>query len=285
MVACQEVTPLRSRLRRARDWRQRGDPQMAFQNILARTEGAVGVITLNRPAALNALNNALLKELIEALEGWDADDRVRVIILTGSERAFAAGADIKEMAPQSYMDMYKSNFFAAAADRIAAVRKPIIAAVAGYALGGGCELAMLCDFIFGAGNAKFGQPEINLGVMPGIGGTQRLTRFVGKSKAMEMCLTGRQMDAAEAERSGLVSRVVPLADLAGEAMKAAVIIAERSLPIVMMTKEALNRAYETSLAEGVRFERRLFHAMFATEDQKEGMAAFSEKRKPKFSDR
>jgi len=258
---------------------------MAFQNILARTEGAVGVITLNRPAALNALNNALLKELIEALEGWDADDRVRVIILTGSERAFAAGADIKEMAPQSYMDMYKSNFFAAAADRIAAVRKPIIAAVAGYALGGGCELAMLCDFILAADNAKFGQPEINLGVMPGIGGTQRLTRFVGKSKAMEMCLTGRMMDASEAERSGLVSRVVPLADLAGEAMKAAVIIAERSLPIVMMTKEALNRAYETSLAEGVRFERRLFHAMFATEDQKEGMAAFSEKRKPQFSDR
>ena len=258
---------------------------MAFQNILARTEGAVGVITLNRPAALNALNNALLKELIEALEGWDADDRVRVIILTGSERAFAAGADIKEMAPQSYMDMYKSNFFAAAADRIAAVRKPIIAAVAGYALGGGCELAMLCDFILAADNAKFGQPEINLGVMPGIGGTQRLTRFVGKSKAMEMCLTGRMMDASEAERSGLVSRVVLLADLAGEAMKAAVIIAERSLPIVMMTKEALNRAYETSLAEGVHFERRLFHAMFATEDQKEGMAAFSEKRKPKFSDR
>jgi len=258
---------------------------MAFQNILARTEGAVGVITLNRPAALNALNNALLKELIEALEGWDADDRVRVIILTGSERAFAAGADIKEMAPQSYMDMYKSNFFAAAADRIAAVRKPIIAAVAGYALGGGCELAMLCDFILAADNAKFGQPEINLGVMPGIGGTQRLTRFVGKSKAMEMCLTGRMMDASEAERSGLVSRVVPLADLAGEAMKAAVTIAERSLPIVMMTKEALNRAYETSLAEGVRFERRLFHAMFATEDQKEGMAAFSEKRKPQFSDR
>jgi enoyl-CoA hydratase len=258
---------------------------MTFQNILARTEGAVGVITLNRPAALNALNGALLNELVEALEKWDADDRVRVIILTGSDRAFAAGADIKEMAPQSYMDMYKSNYFVDAADRIAAIRKPIIAAVAGYALGGGCELAMLCDFILAADNAKFGQPEINLGVMPGIGGTQRLTRFVGKSKAMEMCLTGRMMDAGEAERSGLVSRVVPLADLMGEAMRAAVTIAERSLPIVMMTKETLNRAYETSLAEGVRFERRLFHAMFATEDQKEGMAAFNDKRKPKFSDR
>ena len=257
---------------------------MALQNILARAEGAVGVITLNRPAALNALNNALLTELVETLEGWDGDDSIRAIVITGSERAFAAGADIKEMAAQSYMDMYKSNFFADAADRIAAIRKPMIAAVAGYALGGGCELAMLCDFILAADNAKFGQPEINLGVMPGIGGTQRLTRFVGKSKAMEMCLTGRMMDASEAERSGLVSRVVPLADLMGEAMKAAVTIAERSLPIVMMTKETLNRAYETSLAEGVRFERRLFHAMFATEDQKEGMAAFNEKRKPNFSD-
>ena len=258
---------------------------MAHENILVRTEGAVGVITLNRPAALNALNNGLLDELVDALETWDADDRVRAIIITGSDRAFAAGADIKEMAPRSYMDMYKSNFFADAADRIAAIRKPVIAAVAGYALGGGCELAMLCDFILAADNAKFGQPEINLGVMPGIGGTQRLTRFVGKSKAMEMCLTGRMMDASEAERSGLVSRVVPLADLAGEAMKAAATIAERSLPIVMMTKETLNRAYETSLTEGVRFERRLFHAMFATDDQKEGMAAFNEKRKPKFSDR
>jgi enoyl-CoA hydratase len=258
---------------------------MALQNILARTEGAVGVITLNRPSALNALNSALLNELVQTLEGWDADDSVRAIVITGSERAFAAGADIREMAPRTYMDMYKSNFFADAADRISAIRKPIIAAVAGYALGGGCELAMLCDFILAADNAKFGQPEINLGVMPGIGGTQRLTRFVGKSKAMEMCLTGRMMDAGEAERSGLVSRVVPLAELMGEAMKAAVTIAERSLPIVMMTKETLNRAYETTLAEGVRFERRLFHAMFATEDQKEGMTAFNEKRKPKFSDR
>jgi enoyl-CoA hydratase len=258
---------------------------MEFQNILARKDGAVGVITLNRPAALNALNNALLDELVTCLEAWDLDDSVRVFVLTGSERAFAAGADIREMAPRSYMDMYKANFFAGAADRIAAVRKPIVAAVAGYALGGGCELAMLCDFILAADTAKFGQPEINLGVMPGIGGTQRLTRFVGKSKAMEMCLTGRMMDAAEAERSGLASRVVPAAELMAEAMKAANTIAERSLPIVMMTKETVNRAYETTLAEGIRFERRVFHAMFATDDQKEGMAAFAEKRKPQFKDR
>jgi enoyl-CoA hydratase len=256
-----------------------------YQNILVSREGAVAVVTLNRPKALNALNAELLNELVAALEGFDMDDGVRAIVLTGSERAFAAGADIKEMAPQSYMDMFKSNFFAGAADKIAAVRKPIIAAVAGYALGGGCELAMLCDFIIAADTAKFGQPEINLGVMPGIGGTQRLTRFVGKSKAMEMCLTGRNMDAAEAERSGLVSRVVPAAELMAEAMKAAQKIAEQSVPIVMMTKETVNRAYETTLAEGIRFERRLFHAMFATEDQKEGMAAFSEKRKPAFKDR
>ncbi|HUO91635.1 MAG TPA: enoyl-CoA hydratase [Rhizomicrobium sp.] len=258
---------------------------MDYRNILVSREGAVAVVTLNRPKALNALNSELLTELVSALEGFDADDGVRAIVLTGSDRAFAAGADIKEMAPQSYMDMFKSNFFAAAADRIAAIRKPIIAAVAGYALGGGCELAMLCDFIIAADTAKFGQPEINLGVMPGIGGTQRLTRFVGKSKAMEMCLTGRNMDAAEAERSGLVSRVVPAAELMGEVLKAAQKIAEQSMPIVMMTKETVNRAYETTLAEGVRFERRLFHAMFATEDQKEGMAAFSEKRKPAFKDR
>jgi len=257
---------------------------MSYQTILVKTEGPVGVITLNRPQALNALNAELLGELIGVLEEWDANDAIRAIVLTGSERAFAAGADIKEMAPLSYMDVFKSNLFAAANDRIAAIRKPIIAAVAGYALGGGCELAMLCDFIIAADNAKFGQPEINLGVMPGIGGTQRLTRFVGKSKAMEMCLTGRNMDAAEAERAGLVSRVVPLADLLPEAMKAATKIASQSLPIVMMTKEAVNRAYETTLAEGIRFERRLFHAMFATGDQKEGMAAFAEKRKPNFKD-
>ena len=257
---------------------------MEYQNILTKIEDGVGLVTLNRPKALNALNNELLRELIEVLEGWDLGTQVRCIVITGSERAFAAGADIKEMAPQSYMDMYKANFFADANDRISAIRKPIIAAVAGYALGGGCELAMLCDFIIAADTAKFGQPEINLGVMPGIGGTQRLTRYVGKSKAMEMCLTGRNMDAAEAERAGLVSRVVPASDLLSEAMKAAKTIAERSVPIAMMTKETVNRAYETTLSEGVRFERRVFHAMFATHDQKEGMAAFSEKRKPGFKD-
>jgi enoyl-CoA hydratase len=258
---------------------------MEYQNILLKIEDGVGLITLNRPKALNALNSELLAELIQVLEEWDRGTEVRCIVLTGSERAFAAGADIKEMAPKSYMDMYKANFFADANDRISAIRKPIIAAVAGYALGGGCELAMLCDFIIAADTAKFGQPEINLGVMPGIGGTQRLTRYAGKSKAMEMCLTGRNMDAAEAERAGLVSRVVPAADLLSEAMKAAKTIAERSVPIAMMTKETVNRAYETTLTEGVRFERRVFHSMFATDDQKEGMAAFSEKRKPEFKDR
>jgi enoyl-CoA hydratase len=258
---------------------------MEYQNIITKIEGKVGVITLNRPKALNALNSALLAELIGVLEEWDRGTDVHCIVITGSDRAFAAGADIKEMAPQSYMDMYRSNFFAHVNDRITAIRKPIIAAVAGYALGGGCELAMLCDFIIAADTAKFGQPEINLGVMPGIGGTQRLTRFVGKSKAMEMCLTGRNMDAAEAERGGLVSRVVPAAELLTEAMKAAQTIAEKSVPIAMMTKEAVNVAYETTMTEGVRFERRVFHAMFATEDQKEGMAAFREKRKPGFVDK
>jgi enoyl-CoA hydratase len=257
---------------------------MEYQNILIKIEDGVGLVTLNRPKALNALNSELIKELIHVLEDWDRGTEVRCIVLTGSEKAFAAGADIKEMAPQSYMDMYKANFFAEANDRISAIRKPIIAAVAGFALGGGCELAMLCDFIIAADTAKFGQPEINLGVMPGIGGTQRLTRYVGKSKAMEMCLTGRFMDAAEAERAGLVSRVVPAAELVTEALKAAKTIAERSVPIAMMTKETVNRAYETTLAEGVRFERRVFHSMFATHDQKEGMAAFSEKRKPGFKD-
>ena len=258
---------------------------MDYRNILVSRDGAVAIVTLNRPKALNALNSELLHELVAALESFDADDAVRVTVLTGSERAFAAGADIKEMAPQSYMEMFKANFFAAAADRIAAIRKPIIAAVAGYALGGGCELAMLADFIIAADTAKFGQPEITLGVMPGIGGTQRLTRFVGKSKAMEMCLTGRNMDAAEAERVGLVSRVVPAADLLAEAVKAAQKIAEQSMPIVMMTKETVNRAYETTLSEGIRFERRVFHALFATADQKEGMAAFIAKRPPKFTDK
>ncbi|HLY05138.1 MAG TPA: enoyl-CoA hydratase-related protein, partial [Rhizomicrobium sp.] len=226
---------------------------MEYANIIVSREGAVAIITLNRPKALNALNSELLGELVTALESVDADDALHASVVTGSERAFAAGADIKEMAPKSYMDMYRENFFAGAADRIAAIRKPIVAAVAGHALGGGCELAMLCDFIIAADNAKFGQPEINLGVMPGIGGTQRLARFVGKSKAMDMCLTGRIMDAAEAERAGLVSRVVPLADLLPEATKAAQKIAEASVPIAMMTKEAINRAYETTLAEGIRF--------------------------------
>ncbi|MFL5236368.1 MAG: enoyl-CoA hydratase [Rhizomicrobium sp.] len=258
---------------------------MEYTSILIRIDGAVGIITLNRPKALNALNSELLSELCDVLEGWDAGDTVRCVVLTGSERAFAAGADIREMQPRTYMEMFKANFFADSADRISGIRKPIIAAVAGYALGGGCELAMLCDFIIAADTAKFGQPEINLGVMPGIGGTQRLTRFVGKSRAMEMCLTGRNMDAAEAERSGLVSRVVPAAELMNEALKAAHTIAEKSAPIVVMTKEAINRAYETTLAEGIRFERRTFHSMFATEDQKEGMAAFSEKRKPVFRHR
>ncbi|MDE2135640.1 MAG: enoyl-CoA hydratase [Alphaproteobacteria bacterium] len=258
---------------------------MEPRNILVKREGAVGVVTLNRPKALNALNGELLEELAAALESFDADPAVRAIVVTGSERAFAAGADIKEMAPLSYMDMFKANLFARASERMAAIRKPVVAAVAGYALGGGCELAMMCDFIIAADTAKFGQPEITLGVMPGMGGSQRLTRFVGKSKAMEMCLTGRMMDAAEAERAGLVSRIVPAADLMGEAMKAAAKIAEQSLPILMMTKETINRAYETTLAEGIRFERRLFHSMFATEDQKEGMAAFIEKRKPEFKDK
>jgi enoyl-CoA hydratase len=256
-----------------------------MENILVTTEGAVGVVTLNRPKALNALSSALLAELAGQLEAFDADPAVRCIVLTGSERAFAAGADIKEMASQSYMDMYKSNWFAGACDRIAAIRKPVIAAVSGYALGGGCELAMLCDFIIAADTAKFGQPEITLGVLPGMGGSQRLTRFVGKSKAMDMCLTGRLMDAAEAERSGLVSRVVPVADLMAETLKIAQKIAEQSAPALMMVKEAVNRSYETTLAEGLRTERRLFHAAFASEDQKEGMAAFTEKRKPAFKDK
>jgi enoyl-CoA hydratase len=257
---------------------------MDYANIIARTEGGVGVITLNRPKALNALNSELLAELCDALEKWDADDSVRCIVLTGSERAFAAGADIKEMQPRSYMEMFKANIFANVADRIANIRKPIIAAVAGYALGGGCELALACDFVIAADTAKFGQPEITLGIMPGLGGSQRLTRIVGKSKAMDMCLTGRMMDAAEAEASGLAARVVPADLLMAEALKAAQKIAAQSTPAAQMVKEAVNRAYETTLAEGLHFERRLFHAMFATKDQKEGMAAFAEKRKPAFKD-
>src|SRR6201999_979669 len=251
---------------------------MDYQNILVKIEGGVGVITLNRPKALNALNSELLKELIGVLEEWDRGTEVRCIVLTGSERAFAAGADIKEMAPQSYMDMYKSDFFAHVNDRITAIRKPIIAAVAGYALGGGCELAMLCDFIIAAETAKFGQPEINLGVMPGIGGTQRLPRAVGKAKAMDMVLTARMMDAAEAERAGLVSRVTPADKLLEEALAAAGKIAAQSPLAVAMNKELVNAAFETTLATGVAMERRLFHSLFAFDDQKEGMAAFVDKR-------
>lgn len=258
---------------------------MTFETIKSETRGAVCLITLNRPQALNALNGQLLDELGAALDQADMDGGIRCIVITGSEKAFAAGADIKEMQPKTYMGAYGEDFFSRAWDRITRCRKPMIAAVSGFALGGGCELAMVCDFIIAADNAKFGQPEIKLGVMPGLGGTQRLTRFVGKSKAMEMCLTGRMMDAAEAERSGLVSRVVPVADLLNDAMKTAETIAEMSLPIAMMTKETINRAYETTMAEGVRFERRLFHSMFATADQKEGMAAFVEKRKAKFEHR
>lgn len=254
---------------------------MAFENILVDLRGKVGLITLNRPQALNALNGALVAEINEALDGFDRDPAVGCIVITGSEKAFAAGADIKEMKDKTFPDTFLDDFITSW-DRVAARRKPIIAAVAGFALGGGCELAMMCDFILAADTAKFGQPEIKLGVMPGAGGTQRLTRFIGKSKAMEMCLTGRMMDAAEAERAGLVSRVVPAAELVDEALRVAAQIADMSLPIAMMTKESVNRAYETTLAEGIRFERRVFHAMFATADQKEGMAAFTEKRKPGF---
>ncbi|HUE63929.1 MAG TPA: enoyl-CoA hydratase [Rhizomicrobium sp.] len=255
-----------------------------MSNIKTEVNGAVGIATLNRPEALNALNTALLNELADALESWDQGTQVRCMIVTGSGRAFAAGADIKEMAPKSFSQMYRENLFADQFDRIARIRKPVIAAVAGHALGGGCELALACDFVIAADTAKFGQPEINLGVMPGLGGSQRLTRIVGKSKAMDMCLTGRVMDAAEAEASGLAARVVPVEMLMAESLKTAQKIAAQSSPAAQMVKEAVNRAYETSLAEGLHFERRLFHAMFATHDQKEGMAAFGEKRKPGFKD-
>ncbi len=258
---------------------------MAYENILVETRGAVGLITLNRPKALNALCDALVRELGAALDAFEADDAIGAVVVTGSEKAFAAGADIKEMAGKSYMDVYLSDFITRGWERITTCRKPIVAAVAGFALGGGCEVAMMCDTIIAAETAKFGQPEIVLGVIPGAGGTQRLTRFVGKAKAMDMILTGRMMDAAEAERSGLVSRVVPAAKLIEEAVGVAARIAEMSRPAVMIAKEAVNRAYETTLAEGVRFERRVFHSLFATEDQKEGMAAFIEKRKPAFKNR
>ena len=255
---------------------------MAYENIEIKTNVHVGVITLNRPKALNALCDALVAELGHALDAFEADENVGCIVLTGSEKAFAAGADIKEMAEKSYMDAYLADFITVGWERVTKCRKPVIAAVAGYALGGGCELAMMCDFIIAADNAKFGQPEITIGTIPGAGGTQRLTRFVGKSKAMEMVLTGRMMDAQEAERAGLVSRVVPLDSLMDEAMKAADTISGLSRPVVMMAKESVDRAYETTLAEGVRFERRLFHSTFATADQKEGMSAFVEKRQPNF---
>jgi enoyl-CoA hydratase len=255
-----------------------------YETILVETRGKVGLVTLNRPQALNALNSTLVGELNRALDGFEADPAIGCIVITGSERAFAAGADIREMQGLSYPTTYLDDFITAW-DRVASRRKPIIAAVAGFALGGGCELAMMCDIVIAADTARFGQPEIKLGVMPGAGGTQRLTRIVGKAKAMELCLTGRMMDADEAERAGLVARIVPPAELLDEALKTADVIASMSLPIVMMTKESVNRAYETTLAEGVRFERRLFHAMFATADQKEGMTAFIEKRPPKFENR
>jgi len=256
---------------------------MTYETLLVDTTDGVCLITLNRPQALNALASALWDDLVAALDVAEADEAVGCIVITGSAKAFAAGADIKEMAPKSYAQMFKEDFFRKGADRMAACRKPIIAAVAGYALGGGCELAMMCDFIIAADTAKFGQPEITLGVMPGIGGTQRLARYVGKAKAMDMILTGRMMDAAEAERAGLVSRIVPADRLIEEAMEAAKKIASFSPLAVMMNKELVETAYETTLSQGVKIERRLFHSLFAFDDQKEGMAAFSEKRKPGFT--
>jgi enoyl-CoA hydratase len=255
---------------------------MSYENILVETRGAVGLITLNRPKALNALCDALIRELGQALDGFEQDPAIGAIVLTGSEKAFAAGADIKEMQNFGYIEVYLADFVTKGWERITTCRKPVIAAVAGFALGGGCEVAMMCDTIIAAENAKFGQPEIMLGVIPGAGGSQRMTRFIGKAKAMDMILTGRMMDAAEAERSGLVSRVVPTDKLIEEAVKMAAQIAALSRPSVLMAKEAVNRAYETTLAEGVRFERRLFHSLFGTADQREGMAAFVEKRKPQF---
>ncbi len=258
---------------------------MAYENILTEKRGAVALITLNRPKVLNALNSHLTAEMGDALRGFEADDDVAVIVITGNEKAFAAGADISEMQSKTFADVYKEDFITASWEEVTRCRKPVIAAVAGYALGGGCELAMMCDFIIAADTAKFGQPEIKIGAIPGAGGTQRLTRFVGKSKAMEMCLTGRMMDAAEAERAGLVSRVVPADQLMDDVMKTAEQIAGLSRPSVMMAKESVNRSYETTLSEGVLFERRVFHSVFATEDQKEGMKAFVEKRQPKWSHR
>ncbi|SOY89437.1 enoyl-CoA hydratase [Cupriavidus taiwanensis] len=258
---------------------------MPYENILVETRGRVGLVTLNRPKALNALNDALMDELGVALTAFDQDEGIGAIVITGSERAFAAGADIGMMAKYSFMDVYKGDYITRNWETIRKIRKPVIAGVAGYALGGGCELAMMCDIIIAADSAKFGQPEVKLGTMPGAGGTQRLPRAVSKAKAMDLCLTARMMDAAEAERAGLVSRVVPADKLLDEVLAAAETIAGFSLPVVMMIKESVNAAYETTLAEGVHFERRLFHATFATEDQKEGMAAFVEKRSPNFQHR
>ncbi len=258
---------------------------MVYENILVETRGRVGLVRLNRPKQLNALNDALMNELGDALAKFDAEEGIGAMVVTGSEKAFAAGADIGAMKDWGYMDVYKGEYITRNWERMRSIRKPVIAAVAGYALGGGCELALMCDIIIAADTAKFGQPEIKLGIIPGAGGTQRLPRAVGKAKAMDLVLTGRMMDAAEAERSGLVSRVVSADKLLEEALAAAAQIAEFSLPSVMMAKEAVNRAYESPLAEGMLFERRVFHALFATEDQKEGMAAFVEKRKPKFKHR
>ncbi|MGE8149968.1 enoyl-CoA hydratase [Pseudomonas vancouverensis] len=254
---------------------------MSYETILLETHGRVGLITLNRPQALNALNAQIIGELNHALDGLEADSNIGCIVLTGSKKAFAAGADIKEMAELTYPQIYLDDLFSDS-DRVANRRKPLIAAVNGFALGGGCELALMCDFILAGDNAKFGQPEINLGVLPGMGGTQRLTRAVGKAKAMEMCLSGRLIDAVEAERCGIVARIVPSDELLDEALKVAALIAKKSLPIAMMVKESVNRAFEVSLSEGVRFERRVFHAAFATQDQKEGMAAFIAKREAEF---
>jgi enoyl-CoA hydratase len=261
------------------------DNVTAYQNIKTETKGRVGIIRLDRPKALNALCAELVRELGQALDAFETDPGIGCVVLTGSDKAFAAGADIKEMKDQSYQDVFLKDFITVGWEKVSQVRKPIIAAVAGYALGGGCEMAMMCDFIIAADNAKFGQPEITLGTIPGAGGTQRLPRFVGKSKAMDLVLTGRMMDAAEAERCGLVSRVVPLADLMSDTIATAEKIAGMSLPATMVAKEAVNRAFETTLAEGVRFERRTFHATFAFDDRAEGMAAFADKRKPAWKHR
>lgn len=258
---------------------------MAYETLLTESGDSIAIITLNRPDQMNAFNNQLMDELTHALDAFEADDAVNCIIITGSKKAFAAGADIKEMRELSYMDAYKSEFITRNWERASRCRKPVIAAVAGYALGGGCELAMMCDFILAADNARFGQPEITIGVSPGAGGTQRLTRFIGKSKAMEMCLTGRMMDAEEAERCGLVSRIVPVDDLLDEAKAVAKKIASMSRPATMLTKELVNAAYETTLSHGIVHERRLFHSMFATDDQSEGMEAFVEKRAAHFNNR